>query len=609
MVLVAPAPTSGRRPSTRRRSAGTNTRSSPGSIALPPGGAISRQGGGAVRTSRASCSKAALLIREAAALRGRSTPDAPSLAARARPTSLDTSRADADCGVWRGARTSDARRADGRVRRSIAARRESPSCACWVDRERARFGAWYEMFPRSAGTDPRPQRRRSAKRRAAAAHRRSMGFDVALPAADSSDRHELPERAEQRARAADRRSRQPVGDRIGGGRPHGGRARARHARGLRPLRRSGASASASRSRSTSRCSARPIIRRCASTPSGSGIGPTARSSTPRIRRRSTRTSTRSISSATTGAALWHALLRRRRCSGSSTACGSSASTTRTPSRSASGSGLIDEVHARASRTSIFLSEAFTRPKVMRYLAKVGFTQSYTLLHLAEHEGGADRLLHRADARPSAASTCGRICSRTRPTSCTSTCSTAAGRRSRRGWCSPRRSAPSTASTAASSCARTCRSGRAREEYLDSEKYQIRTRDWDRPGNIGELIAPRQRDPPAAPGAAVRPRRSRFHATDNPEIIAYSKTRARRRRPRAGDRQPRSASHAARPRAAAAGRSAAGARCRRRARSARRRGYALARRVELRAARSRRPQAHILTYELPIGARRTDAARD
>src|SRR5436190_6412203 len=25
----------------------------------------------------------------------------------------------------------------------------------WVDRERARFGAWYEMFPRSAGPDPR----------------------------------------------------------------------------------------------------------------------------------------------------------------------------------------------------------------------------------------------------------------------------------------------------------------------------------------------------------------------------------------------------------------------------------------------------------------------
>ena len=27
--------------------------------------------------------------------------------------------------------------------------------------------------------------------------------------------------------------------------------------------------------------------------------------------------------------------------------------------------------------AIFLSEAFTRPKILRYLAKVGFSQSYT----------------------------------------------------------------------------------------------------------------------------------------------------------------------------------------------------------------------------------------
>jgi starch synthase (maltosyl-transferring) len=38
--------------------------------------------------------------------------------------------------------------------------------------------------------------------------------------------------------------------------------------------------------------------------------------------------------------------------------------------------LIDEVHARDPHV-IFLSEAFTRPKPMRYLAKAGFTQSYT----------------------------------------------------------------------------------------------------------------------------------------------------------------------------------------------------------------------------------------
>jgi starch synthase (maltosyl-transferring) len=38
--------------------------------------------------------------------------------------------------------------------------------------------------------------------------------------------------------------------------------------------------------------------------------------------------------------------------------------------------LIREVKARHPDT-IFLSEAFTRPKMMRALAKLGFTQSYT----------------------------------------------------------------------------------------------------------------------------------------------------------------------------------------------------------------------------------------
>ena len=38
--------------------------------------------------------------------------------------------------------------------------------------------------------------------------------------------------------------------------------------------------------------------------------------------------------------------------------------------------LIDEVHARHPEV-VFLSEAFTRPKKMKHLAKVGFSQSYT----------------------------------------------------------------------------------------------------------------------------------------------------------------------------------------------------------------------------------------
>src|SRR5581483_4798922 len=53
----------------------------------------------------------------------------------------------------------------------------SPPRRVWVDRERARFGAWYEMFPRSAGADTH----RSGTFREAAADLvriADMGFDV-----------------------------------------------------------------------------------------------------------------------------------------------------------------------------------------------------------------------------------------------------------------------------------------------------------------------------------------------------------------------------------------------------------------------------------------------
>ena len=49
-----------------------------------------------------------------------------------------------------------------------------------VDRERARFGAWYELFPRSWGGFDGVER--------ALAALAELGFDVALPAADPSDR-------------------------------------------------------------------------------------------------------------------------------------------------------------------------------------------------------------------------------------------------------------------------------------------------------------------------------------------------------------------------------------------------------------------------------------
>ncbi|GAA3044227.1 hypothetical protein GCM10020000_24770 [Streptomyces olivoverticillatus] len=64
-----------------------------------------------------------------------------------------------------------------------------------------------------------------------------------------------------------------------------------------------------------------------------------------------------------------------------------------------------------------------------------------------------------------------------------------------------------------------------EEYLDSEKYQLRPRDWESAEREGRTIAPlitalnrlRRRQP------ALRLLRNlRFHHTDNEAVIAYSK---------------------------------------------------------------------------------------
>ncbi|MGW3654179.1 alpha-glucosidase C-terminal domain-containing protein, partial [Streptomyces sp. NPDC000878] len=64
-----------------------------------------------------------------------------------------------------------------------------------------------------------------------------------------------------------------------------------------------------------------------------------------------------------------------------------------------------------------------------------------------------------------------------------------------------------------------------EEYLDSEKYQLRPRDWESAERNGLSIAPLitalnriRRDHPAL----HRLRNLHFHRTDNDAVIAYSK---------------------------------------------------------------------------------------
>ena len=301
------ATTAGRRSSRSTRSARTSTRSKAGSTGSRAGGPSSRRSSAPARTSPASCSRGPRsFARRSARLQAMPAARAAAAGSESKAVTVLADRAAAleDIGTprasaWPQALSEELERLMTAHPDRSRATRFDRVLGVTVERERARFGAWYEMFPRSAGTDPS----RSATFDEAAArlpYVAAMGFDVLyLPPIHPIGRS-FRKGPQQLADARPERSGQPVGDRIGRGRAHGGRAGARHDRRLRSLRRGGAAARASRSRSTSRSRPRPIIPTCASIPSGSATGRTARSSTPRTRRRSTRTSIRSTSNRRTG---------------------------------------------------------------------------------------------------------------------------------------------------------------------------------------------------------------------------------------------------------------------------------------------------------------------
>jgi starch synthase (maltosyl-transferring) len=145
--------------------------------------------------------------------------------------------------------------------------------------------------------------------------------------------------------------------------------------------------------------------------------------------------------------------------------------------------LIREIQ-REHPDVIFLSEAFTRPKMMRQLAKVGFTQSYTYFtwrdsawelreYLTELTQSEMREYYRGNLFTNTPDINPHHLDHGRPafvirSVLAATLSSNYGIYS--GW-------------------ELCEAARLgeREEYLDSEKYEIRARDWDVPGNIKLLL--------------------------------------------------------------------------------------------------------------------------
>jgi len=142
---------------------------------------------------------------------------------------------------------------------------------------------------------------------------------------------------------------------------------------------------------------------------------------------------------------------------------------------------------RSHPDAIFLSEAFTRPKVMRYLAKAGFTQSYTYFTWRNSASELRDYLTELTRTE--------VSEYLRPNFFANTPDILHEYLQHGGRPAFEVRFVLAATLAASYgiysgfelCENVAREAGS-EEYLDSEKYQIKPRDWNQPGNLKELIA-------------------------------------------------------------------------------------------------------------------------
>jgi starch synthase (maltosyl-transferring) len=180
--------------------------------------------------------------------------------------------------------------------------------------------------------------------------------------------------------------------------------------------------------------------------------------------------------------------------------------------------LIDEIQSEHPDV-IFLSEAFTRPKMMKALAKAGFSQSYTYFTWRNNKTEMTEYLteltqtemvdyfrpnfftNTPDILPPVLQTGGRPAFQMRLI-LAATLSPSFGIYSGYELCE-NEAIPGT------------------EEYLNSEKYEIKVRDWNHPGNIKDYVArvnAIRRENPALQQLA----NLRFMPTDSEHILAYVK---------------------------------------------------------------------------------------
>ena len=171
--------------------------------------------------------------------------------------------------------------------------------------------------------------------------------------------------------------------------------------------------------------------------------------------------------------------------------------------------------------AIFLAEAFTRPRVMQYLAKTGFNQSYTYFtwrnsasELRDYLTELTRTSVKEFMRPNFFANTPDILHEYLQTG---------GRPAFEVRLVL--AAMLSGSYGIYSGFELCENVPLRqgsEEYLNSEKYEIKPRDWQQPGNLNELIA-RVNEIRQAHPALQQNDTLAFHETENPAFLWFSKT--------------------------------------------------------------------------------------
>jgi starch synthase (maltosyl-transferring) len=181
--------------------------------------------------------------------------------------------------------------------------------------------------------------------------------------------------------------------------------------------------------------------------------------------------------------------------------------------------LIGEVK-RQHPGVIFFAEAFTRPKKLQELAKVGFTESYHYFTWRNERWELEQYLTELTTTEQAEFVRPNFFANT-PDILTEYLQTGGRAGFKVRFALAATMSPSYGIYSGFELIEHTPLHPGREEYLDSEKYEIKARDWDTPGNIIGYITRineiRQQNPALHLWTNIT-----FHHPDNEQIIAYSK---------------------------------------------------------------------------------------